>query len=266
MNITPTMKKTLIYKTFLSASLLLTSATAAAQNDSADGRFKLLGLEFEVNAGTSIGGATPIPLPAEIRHIDSYSPDLNLMIGTTVTKWITPDNRWGVAVGLRLDTRGMKTKADVKNYGMEILDNGNKLSGRWTGKVQTKYHSQQLVVPVTAVYRINDRLKANVGPYIAYAFTNDFDGFVYDGYLREGDPTGDKYVFEGDSRASYDFGDDLRHFQWGFQGGISWSAYKHLLVNANLTWGCNSIFNSSFKTVNFNMYPIYVSVGFGYVF
>lgn len=239
---------------------------ASAQADGVDDRFTFLGFELEVKAGTSIGGATPIPLPAEIRHIDSYSPNLNLLLGASLTKWMDPERRWGVAVGLQFDTRGMKTKARVKNYGMEILDNGNKLKGRWTGSVQTRYRTQQFVVPVTLVYRFNKRLKANVGPYVAYAFTNEFDGYVHDGYLREGNPTGDKYVFEGDSRASYDFGDDLRHFQWGFQGGVSWSAYKHLLVNADLSWGCNSIFNGSFKTISFNMYPIYLNVGFGYVF
>ena len=73
-------------------------------------------------------------------------------------------------------------------------------------------------------------------------------------------------MFEGDAKASYDFGDELRHFQWGMQGGVSWSPYTHLAVNANLTWGCNDIFKSSFKTVNFNLYPIYLNIGFGYIF
>ena len=47
-------------------------------------------------------------------------------------------------------------------------------------------------------------------------------------------PTGDKYVFEDGSRASYDFGENLSTFQWGMQAGVSVSAYKHLVVNANL--------------------------------
>ena len=100
----------------------------------------------------------------------------------------------------------------------------------------------------------------------AFAFKNNFDGHVFDGYLRVEDPTGDKVEFNGDSRASYDFADELRAFQWGLQGGVSWSAYKHLVVNANLAWGCNNIFESSFKTISFNMYPIYLNFGFGYVF
>lgn len=249
------------------AVFMIAAGTGAdAQRNGIHEKITNLGLEFEVNAGTSIGGATPLPLPVEIRHIDSYSPDLDLQLGMSVTKWLDIKRKWGVALGVRLETRGMKTRATVKNYGMEILDNGTKLSGRWTGKVQTKYHSQQLVIPITAVYRVSKRFKASLGPYVAFAFSNDFDGYVYDGYLREGDPTGDKYEFSGDSRASYDFGDELRHFQWGMRGGVSWAAYKHLVVNADVTWGCNNIFNASFETVNFSLYPIYLNVGFGYVF
>lgn len=226
----------------------------------------LLGLEYELNAGLNIGGASPIPLPAEIREINGYSPRLNLQLGANVTKWIDKKNKWGVAVGLRFETKGMETKATVKNYGMEIYQDGKKLAGKWTGRVKTTYHTQQLVIPITAVYRINPQWKVSLGPYLAYAFSNDFDGFVYNGYLREGDPTGNKVSFEGDSRATYDFGDDLRKFQWGFQGGASWKAFNRFAVNANLTWGCNDIFNKSFKTVSFNMYPIYLNLGFSYLF
>ena len=224
------------------------------------------GLEYEVNAGTNIGGASPIPLPAEIRKINSYNPELNLQIGASARKWLGNDEKWGVGIGLRFETKGMKTKATVKNYGMEIIDNGKTLKGRWTGKVQTKYHSQQLVVPLTAYYKVSSSVRLNAGPYLAYAFSNDFDGFVSDGYLREGDPTGNKISFDAESKASYDFGDQLRKFQWGMQLGASVKVYKQLFINANLEWGCNDIFNSSFKTVSFDLYPIYLNLGFAYIF
>lgn len=94
----------------------------------------------------------------------------------------------------------------------------------------------------------------------------EFSGYVYDGYLREGDPTGNKVTFEGDSQAPYDFSDELRTFQWGLQGGISWRAFKHLSVQGNLSWGFNDIFKKSFNTVTFDLYPIYLNVGFGYAF
>lgn len=250
----------------LAVALGATAATAQVDRSAGIIRSMLHGVEYEVYAGTNIGGASPLPLPAEIREINSYNPQLNFHIGANVTKWLDVQKKWGVAVGLRLETKGMETKATVKNYGMAIIQDGATVSGRWTGKVQTRYHSQQLVVPVTAVFKAHPRLKVHAGPYFAFAFSNDFDGYVYEGYLRDGDPTGTKWSFEGDARASYDFGDNLRHFQWGMQGGITWTAYKHLLVNANLAWGCNDIFESSFKTVTFNLYPIYLNFGFGYLF
>jgi hypothetical protein len=226
----------------------------------------LHGLDYEVYAGVNIGGTSPIPLPAEIRQINSYSPDLNMLIGTTVTKWLTNDRKWGIGVGARFEGQGMETRATVKNYGMEIIQDGSRVSGHWTGKVQTNYSSAMLTIPITAVYRLNDKWRFNVGPYLGIRLKGHFNGYVYDGYLREGDPTGNKVTFEGDSQASYDFSDELRRLHFGAQAGASWQAFSHLSVNANLAWGFNDIFKSSFKTVTFNLYPIYLNVGFGYRF
>lgn len=222
--------------------------------------------DIRAEAGFNIGGASPMPLPAEIRNIESYNPDLNLSLGVTAERWFDSAGKWGASLGLQFATKGMTTTARVKNYGMEIYQDGKKLSGRWTGKVHTKYHSQQLMVPVCAVMRCGSRVKVNLGPYVAYAFSNSFDGYVTDGYLREGDPTGDKVSFDSESRATYDFGSDLRDFHWGFTGGVDWTVYRHFSVRANLMWGCNGIFESSFKTVSFAMYPIYLNLGFGYTF
>ena len=57
-----------------------------------------------------------------------------------------------------------------------------------------------------------------------------------------------------------------RKFQWGVQAGVDWKAFKHLKVHADLNWGLNDIFNKDFKTVTFDMYAIYLNVGFGYAF
>ena len=247
---------------------LFTLGAASIQAQEKENKFLgfFKSLEYEVNAGTNIGGASPIPLPSEIRKINSYNPELNLQIGATARKYFGENEKWGAGIGIRLETKGMKTEANVKNYGMELIDNGKTLKGRWTGKVSTKYHTQQLVIPVTAFYRLSKRVTLNAGPYLAFAFRNDFDGYVYDGYLREGDPTGPKISFDANSKASYDFGDELRSFQWGIQAGVGVNVLKHFVINANLQWGLNDIFKSSFKTVNFSLYPIYLNLGFGYMF
>ena len=90
--------------------------------------------------------------------------------------------------------------------------------------------------------------------------------YVYDGYLRELDPTGNKVVFEDGKSAPYDFSKDLRRFAWGLQLGGEWKAFKHLNVYADLTWGMNDIFKKDFNTITFAMYPIYLNMGFGYAF
>ncbi len=227
----------------------------------------LHGLEYEFKAGVNIGGTSPLPLPHEIRSIDSYSPGLAITIEGNATKWIDEAKKWGVSVGLRLDSKSMTTEATVKNYGMEILsETGGKIQGLWTGGVKTKVKMSLLTIPILANYKISERWKLVFGPYFSYMMSGDFDGNVYEGHLRTPDATGSRVNFTGDNIATYDFSEDLRRFQWGLQLGGAWRAYKHLTVHADLTWGLNDIFRKDFNTITFAMYPIYLNIGFGYVF
>ncbi|NDV59136.1 porin family protein [Bacteroides sp. 519] len=223
------------------------------------------GLEYSVKAGFNIGGTAPIPLPEEIRAIKSYSPQLALSIEGAVTKWINAD--WGIQTGVRLETKSMSTNARVKNYSIELSVAGEPpLVGRWTGNVKTDVNNTYLTIPLLAKYKLASRWELQGGAFFSYLLDGDFSGHVYNGYLRDGDPTGTKVEFTGDDTATYEFSDDLRKFQWGAQVGADWKAFKHLTVNANLTWGFRDIFKSNFKTITFAMYPIYLNVGFGYVF
>ena len=78
--------------------------------------------------------------------------------------------------------------------------------------------------------------------------------------------SGSKVEFTDESIATYDFSNELRKFQWGIQFGGEWKAFKHLTVHADVTWGLNNIFQKDFDTITFNMYPIYLNLGFGYAF
>ena len=213
----------------------------------------LHGLDYEFKAGVNIGGTSPLPLPKEIRSIESYSPGLAITLEGNITKWLDAPKKWGISL--------------VKNYGMEIFnETGGKVEGLWTGGVKTKVKMSFLTVPILANYKISDRWKLVAGPYLSYMMEGDFSGHVYEGHLRSPDATGDRVNFTGDNIATYDFSNDLRKFQWGLQVGGEWKAYKHLNVHADLTWGLNDIFKKEFKTISFAMYPIYLNVGFGYAF
>lgn len=245
--------------------LLLAVSTVKAQNKEYKGliRSALVGLDYRIKAGFNIGGTSPLPLPREIREINSYNPTLAIAIEGDIYKRFA-QSKWGMLIGIRLETKGMKTDARVKNYHMEMTaDDGGAMSGAWTGNVKTEVRNTYLSFPVLAAYKVSKRWELRVGPYFSYALDREFSGSAYDGYLRNIDPTGDKvYV----TNATYDFSEDIRHFQWGLQLGGEWKAYKHLSLYADIEWGLNSIFPSQFKSVTFDMYPIYANMGFAYVF
>lgn len=258
------MKKKLILL-FLTLGCL---AATAQRNEAADTdnnllRAALKGWHVKLSAGFNIGGTAPLPLPREIRGIEGYNPLLNIAIEGSVQKRFER-SRWGMALGLRLENKGMKTDATVKNYHMEMTaDDGGYMEGAWTGNVKTKVRNTYLTIPILATYAIGNRWTVSAGPYVAYMFEGEFSGEAYDGYLRDQDPTGTKADV---SHASYDFSKDLRRFQWGLQVGGEFKAYKHLSANVGLQWGMNGIFPSDFTAVTFAMYPIYANIGFSYLF
>lgn len=223
----------------------------------------LKGWQVAVGAGLELGGASPVPIPRSIRKINSFNPLLNLYLEGTAYKSFTP--RWGMALGLRFETKGMKTNANVKNYHMAIIeDDGGHMEGGWNGPVITKYRATYITVPVLATYTFsNPRWMVSAGPYFSLMLNGDFDGYVHDGYIRTPDELGENVNV---THATYDFSNNLRKFQWGLQVGGSFHAYKHLYVNANLDWGLNGIFPSDFKTISFALYPIYGTLGFSYLF
>lgn len=257
------MKKSIL--ALAACALLAYSTPVQAQKSEGESllRAALKGWHVKLRAGFLLGGTTPLPLPQEIRAIDSYNPTMNVGIEGDVQKRFD-NSRWGMALGVRLETKGMKTDATVKNYHMEMTaDDGGYMVGAWTGHVTTRVRATYLTFPILAVYEISPRWELRGGPYLSWMYDGDFTGEAYDGYIRHGNPTGEKAEV---TRASYDFSKDLRRFQWGVQVGAEWAAYKHLSVYADLTWGINSIFPHDFESVTFAMYPVYANVGFSYLF
>ena len=56
----------------------------------------LHGLDYEFKAGVNIGGTSPLPLPKEIRKIESYSPGLSITLEGNITKWLDAQKKWGL--------------------------------------------------------------------------------------------------------------------------------------------------------------------------
>lgn len=219
---------------------------------------------YKVRLGYNIGGTMPIGMPATIRSLNSYTLQGNLLLGFDVQNNF--NSRWAVLTGIRLERKAMKIDATVKNYHTSIVRGGESLTGYYTGDNESCADQQMLTIPVQAVLRLGERVELKLGPYVSFLTTRTFNGYVHNGYLREGDPTGQKVVMGDDeeTRATYDFSGDMRHVLWGMDFGIDCNVYRRWGVYADLSWGLNGIFKRSFNTIEQTLYPIYGSIGLTY--
>lgn len=232
------------------------------------------GYKITMRAGLNIGGTTPLPVPAEVKSINSFDPGLNFGIGVDMEKMFTKD--WGIQVGIRFESKGMETDVTVENYHTRLMRDGDRTEGNYTGKESTTVNYTLFTIPILAHYRFNGHWALNLGPYFSYALKREFTGIAADGYMRtlKADPLtglpapiGSKIEIPADNPATYDFSSDMRRFQWGIEAGMDWQCFRHFMVFAHLDWGMNDTFKSSFEeTITFTMYPIYGAIGFGYTF
>lgn len=247
------MKKTII--TLIVAAITALPACAAGLLDN---------LVYNLRFGYSIGGTTPMGMPATIRSMDKYTlaPSFNLGLGV----YRDLSTHWGITTGLYLENKGMKIDATVKNYHMAFVRGGQRLEGNFTGGVNIDVTQWMLTLPLMATYAVNDNLHIKLGPYLSYVRSHNFTGSAYGGYIRVGDPTGSKVNIgtEEGSRGTYDFSDDMRSWQFGMLAGVDWYFHKHWGCFADLSWGFTDIFDSDFSTIEQNLYPVYGTIGISY--
>lgn len=236
----------------LFASIIAFTATAGNENVKEGKNWSV-----RLSVGYNIGGTAPMPMPVEIRSIEGFNPGLNLSFEESV-QFLFGKGHWGLRFGARVETKGMTTNAQTKNYYMEVVNGDGVVAGNWTGKVETTVKNIYLTTPLLAVYQINDRWNVSAGAYASFLLNGKFTGYAYEGYLREGNPTGEKIELD---KAAYDFSDDLRKFNWGLQAGAECQICNHLAIFADIKWGLNGIFPSDYNCVTFALYPIYGTLG-----
>ena len=239
--------------------MLLSAATAwsAEREENSD-------LHVKGRVGYSIGGTAPIGMPATIRKLNKFELKPNFSLGLDVQKnfW----GKWGLQGGVRLENKGMGIDATVKSYYMDLVRGGQSLDGRFTGRVKTDVTQYMFTIPVSATFQPSASVLLYAGPYLSILTRKDFDGYVYNGYLRKGNPTGEKVEMGDDegSRGYYDFDDDMRPLQFGLNIGVDWRVWHQFGLYANLSWGLTGVFKSDFKTVEQTLYPIYGTIGIVY--
>ena len=258
---------------FLVATLLLSTFSASAEKESGSSEAQSqdsinvvsndwTGWGYGCRLGFTIGGITPVPLSAEIREMMTFSPNGAFMqefYGYKLFK-----ERFGFYFGERLAIEGMNVEARVKNYHMSIEQGGDYISGYFTGVDKTEAKLISVKIPIEFMARVNSRLDLRVGPYIQINLHREFKGEVYDGYLRENTPTGQKIIFSDGSKATYDFSEDVKKTCFGAEVAADFLIKNNFGIFANLDYGFGSVFADDFETITFKMYPIFFSLGVSY--
>ncbi len=216
---------------------------------------------FTWRLGLNIGGIMPMGMPASIRSLNSYSPQVNPQLSATMEKHIS--SRFGIESGLRLDRKAMRTDAQVKSYHMQMTQGEESIEGVFTGGVVTKCSTWGVTIPVQLTYHLSNDFKLRAGPMVNFLLSKDFSGYAYDGYLRRNSPVGERIEVghTEDQRGNYDFGDEMRAVQFGVSVGVDWNFKKNYGLYADVQCGLNGAFKSSFKTIEQTMYPVYCTIG-----
>lgn len=251
------------------STLLLTAATCLPMSgktlqEGQHSKSLLRNYSYYVRGSYNLGGTAPIGMPSTIRTLHSYSLRPNFTLGFDA--YHPFNEKWGIMFGLHFENKGMKTDAGVKNYHMTMVRGGEELEGVFTGNVVTKVDQSLATIPVQATYDISDKVRIKLGPYFSYVTSHSFEGYAYDGYLRQGDPTGIKVELghEDGERGDYDFSGDMRNWQFGIDAGLDWYFSKRWGGFVGLTWGLSEVFKKDFHVIEQSMYPIYGSIGLIY--
>ena len=219
--------------------------------------------EFKVFAGYNLGGTTPLPLPAEIRKIDSWSPGFAGTLAFQATRWITPE--WGITSGMAIDLKGMVINADVKYMMTNLVigegDNTGYFSGMFTGKNKTKVRNGYLVLPLLGAWHPAEKWTFRMGGYFASRQDAKFEGTASDGYIRDGGPAGNHINIES---ATFDFSENVRKHDVGLMASADWFFTNKMAVTSQLSWGLLPLFPSDFNGIPYKMYNVYFMTGIAY--
>ncbi|WP_231496719.1 porin family protein [Prevotella sp. 10(H)] len=243
---------------------LITFSTNILADDGDDKK----GLDWYLNLGLNMGGSMPVPLPREVRKIESYNPKINPHIGISTVYNL--NRKWGVGTELSLGIKGMRVKDRVKYMQTKVLvsekgnPNKSEVDGYFTGKNTTNVNLQYLSLSLYGIYNIGSRWEVKGGVYAASILKSKFEGNVSDGYLRDKTPNGPIVVIEADNPATFDFEDNMRDFDAGFVVGGRYKINERIGVMVNMNLGLTDIFYRDQNPINFKMQNIYGTFGVTY--
>ena len=256
------MRKTI---SILLAALAL-SICANAQNDTKDSLVSITishpyipipQWQHNVALGIGTGASSPIPIPNRISEM-SWTPRMCFLVGYDFSYrfW----RMVGLKTGLQIKHVGMSAEAKVYQMFTQAIVDESEVSGYFTGYNETVLHATYISLPLQFSF-YHKAWKFDAGLFAALKLQGHFSGAVKSGYIRIGDPTGEKVEV---GYEPFDFSEFIAPFNYGLEFtatrnfGDRWSAWF------DLSWALNSTFKEAFRGLEYKMYNIYGLFGVGY--
>lgn len=245
---------------YILSTLILLALSVNMSSQIADAK---KAVDINLLLGINIGATSPIPIPAEVRKINSYGPKFNPQLGVNLTYHLK--NNWGLGIGASIDWKGMRVTDEVKymHTSVTLAEGSEKLTGYFVGKNMTNVNMTYFTVPLYATYNFNNQWRVKLGVYAAKALSSKFNGNVSDGYIRTDTPVGQKQEIT-ESGATFDFSKDIRDYDLGALLGGEFRLTERIGFYGNLQWGFVPFFYSKSNPIEFKMYNIYGTIGITY--
>lgn len=266
------MKRLIRYTASVVCLFCVTTMFLSAQNDSlqtSKSESAASTLEWNLDVGFNIGGAMPVPIPREVRKIESYNPKINPHIGIRTTYNLDKkNNRWAIGSSLSLDSKGMRVSDRVKymHAKVTVSEKGSAdpriVEGDFVGRNTTNVNMLYATISLFGRYTIHPKWELTAGLYGASTLKSTFDGDISDGYLLTDD--GDRVVIDDGMTATFDFSDDIRDFDAGVVVGGKFKMNRNIGFFANMTWGLTDIFYRGANPINFKLQNVYGQIGISY--
>lgn len=234
----------------LLATLTICASSALAQ-----------GWEWSAGIGYNLGARTPMGMPAEVRGLNSYTPQACFSVGAYATYMAS--TKWGARTGLLYDGKGHKAGIEVRNYKLSVMlqDDGRK-QGYYTGDIENKTMSHYITLPLLAVFRPCDKWDVFGGFYASWAFAREFKGSAHSGSIRE-TPLHDRIAVRN---GTYDYSSDLRKYDIGAQLGGTYYINRHFAINAAVQMDFIDQLDPDTRQIDQSLYNVYLNIGAAYRF
>lgn len=215
-------------------------------------------MEYGLTAGLNVGATTPMPKPASVDKIHTWSPHMNIAFKGWTTIRFNQHPNWAVTSGLEFEKKGMYASSHVDGIKIKMEKYG--YPGKtYTGNNSTDFTMSYLTLPVVATFITNnERFRFHAGLYLSYLMENSFK------VALDGDGTTDLGPFFPGQIVDFDFSDQFNSWDFGGRVGMDYYFTSRIAVSAQVNMGLTSVLKKSFDAMPFTLHNAYAFLGFTY--